>query len=74
MQDHLPTKPSLWPSSHLAYNPCKNFPGRELVLDIENRSLDLVRPDDCTPPLNICTVARTFAHRVEHLLEELDPA
>ena len=32
----------------LAYNPCKNFPGVELVLDIENLSLDLIRPDDCT--------------------------
>ena len=57
-----PTKPSLWPMpcSPLAYNPCKNFPGIELVLDIENLSLDLIRPDDCTPNW-------TFVQELEHL-------
>ena len=39
-------------------------PRGELVIDIENMSLDLIRPDDWT--LNICTRAWTFA-------QELDP-
>ena len=60
-----PTKPGLWPCSPLAYDTCKNFPGIELALDIENLSLDLIRPDDCTPMLNICTGAWTFAQRLD---------
>ena len=57
----------------------EKFPWGELVLDIESLSLDLIRPDDCTPMLYICTPMLiiytgtwSFRQELEHLHRSLN--